>query len=138
MIDIKRLDLFMERAGVRRFEQPQIPDDVTILRCAKIVSEESRELVADLGYTVNPMGDIIRHHGMPPLRGVLKEAIDVIYVSIYTMKAFGFSDEMIARAWALVCDNNDAKFGPGSSRRAVDGKVIPPPGFQKNMIFSYS
>lgn len=136
MIDTTRLDLFMERAGVRRFESPQIPNDETILRCAKIVSEESRELCEAIGYVVNPSGDLARTIAMPSLREVAKESVDLIYVAVYTMKAFGFSEAMIQEAWKLVADNNDAKFGEGSTRRPLDGKVIPPPGFVKEDLRS--
>lgn len=135
MIDTKRLDLFMERAKVPIYEQPTIPGDEVILRCAKLVAEESQELVEAIGFKSGP-GGLIRTHGMPCLRHVMKEAIDNLYVTIYTLRAFGFSHDLIKQAWELVCNNNDAKFGEGSTRRALDGKVIPPPGFVKEDLSS--
>ena len=133
--DLTLLDTFMKLAGVKFFESPTRPDDQTILRCAKIVREESEELIVELGYK-DTGGTLIREFGTPNLRKVAKEAIDVIYVALYTLRAFGFQWKDIAEAWRLVAENNNAKFGEGSSRRPGDGKVIPPPGFVKEKLDS--
>lgn len=129
------LDEFMVNASVRRYEEPTVAEDQVLLRCAKIVNEESLELVEALGFREDS-GSIIREHAMPSLRHVLKEAIDNMYVTLYTLKALGFSEQMIQKAWDLVAINNNAKFGEGSTKRPGDGKVIPPPGFVKEDLRS--
>lgn len=126
---VEDLKAFMLKAGVRVPGTPEIPDDVTILRCAKIVREEAIELVEALGYD----DKLQRHHSQPSVRAVAKEAIDTIYVSLYTLVAFGLGN-YVQDCWDAVANNNLQKFGEGSTRREGDGKVIPPPGFVKETL----
>lgn len=96
------------------------------LLAARLIMEECRELLAELGYDVSPH---LTANGVTvvSLTRLAKEAADLHYVTTWAMVEYGINEEPCI---AAVCRNNLEKFGPGH-RFNEFGKLIPPEGFKK-------
>lgn len=141
----KRIEQFMRKAGQKIPIAPSVPtDDVIILR-ARLVMEETLELLEAMGVSVS-VNDVscsppivmknLQFYLEPErwisLADVAKEAADLSVVTIGTLTACGIHDVQLLK---VVDDNNLDKFGPGSYC-GPDGKWIKPPGHTKPDIYT--
>lgn len=126
-----RIEAFMKLAGQAVPTIPVMPSlEVRRLR-ANIILEEALETIQGLGFALRmkPFDNEfeLMEDGAPDIVEVVDGCADISVVTIGTLSAFGVADQPILEA---VDAANLTKFGPGSYRRASDGKWMKPPDFK--------
>lgn len=119
---------FMELAQQELPESPTIPDEATLRLRAKLILEETVELIHGLGFDIVNGQEgaltVSKNHSRPPnLAEIIDGVCDVRVVTTGTLLACGVPPDYFQD---LVDDNNLEKFGPGSYKNEY-GKWIKPP-----------
>ncbi len=138
----KSVEEFMYRAKQDVPYFPAIPDEKTRLRQARLIMEESIELIESLGIGISVGGARITKDNFSSnalddrrpidLSEVAKEVADLHVVATGAASACGIRMKPIQEA---VDKSNLEKFGPGSYTD-VHGKLIKPPDWQRPDIES--
>lgn len=108
-------------------QTPSIPNEKTRSLRAKLILEETLEVLEELGYAPVQQVQLKQIGSIGKIEDLAKELCDLKVVTTGTAISYGFDLDVVQDA---VDNNNLDKFGPGHSFRD-DGKLIKPPGFKK-------
>ena len=134
----ERIKKFMELAGQKVPDKPEIPDAKTRILRARLILEEAFETVDALGVDVSLIVKddeaisiqfnnlLFEECGEPDLQEIADGCGDVSVVTIGTLLACGIQDVPLLEE---IDAHNLRKFGPGGYR-APDGKWIKPKDLQ--------
>ncbi len=106
---------------------PRLTEESIQLRI-NVITEEYKELMQALGYSC--VVNLTKAQHMESVPEILKELCDLQVVTTGGFVMLGYGDHVPIE---IVDNNNLTKFGEGSTIRA-DGKLLPPPTFNKKQV----